>query len=275
MIDAHHHFWRYNIEEYGWIGADMSALRRDFMPADLKTEIEAAGISGVVSVQARQSLEETRDLMRFASENDWILGVVGWVPLASPHLEGVLEELTSHRTLKAVRHVVQDEPAGFLHDSAINRGIGLLKKFDLAYDVLILENQLLEAIEFVDRHPDQIFVLDHIAKPRIKDGAFEPWAQQINELSLRDNVSCKVSGMVTEAHWNNWTSESLKPYFDTVLNAFGPSRLMFGSDWPVCLVATGYAQWAQVVRNWVAPLSAHEQNEILGDVCSRIYRLEG
>ncbi len=273
MIDAHHHFWRYNAREYDWIGNDMAALRRDFLPADLKSEIEKAGISGVVSVQARQSLEETRWLLDFAARNDWVLGVVGWVPLASPDIENILSEFANAEKLKAVRHVVQGEAAGFLAGDAFNAGIARLADFDLVYDVLISQHQLEEATRFVDRHPNQVFVLDHIAKPRIKDGEFEPWKTHIRELAQRDNVFCKVSGMVTEADWKSWTPEGLKPYFDTVLAAFGPTRLMFGSDWPVCLVASDYGQWAQTVRDWAAPLSDSDKNDLFENVACRVYQL--
>ncbi|BCM88245.1 hypothetical protein IAD21_00072 [Abditibacteriota bacterium] len=273
MIDAHHHFWRYSTDEYGWIGDDMDRLRRDFLPNDLKQEIDTAGITGVVSVQARQIIEETRALLEFADKNDWILGTVGWVPLASPEIESVLDELAGAKKLKAVRHVVQDEADGFLDAPAFNAGIARLANTGLVYDVLIFERQLVEAIRFVDRHPNQVFVLDHIAKPRIKDGLFEPWKTHIHELAQRDNVFCKVSGMVTEADWKVWTPESLKPYFETVLEAFGPSRLMFGSDWPVCLVACEYARWARIVREWATPLSSDEQDDLFENVARRVYRL--
>jgi L-fuconolactonase len=168
---------------------------------------------------------------------------------------------------------VQDEAEGFLDGADFNRGIARLAKFDLVYDVLIFERQLSEAIRFVDRHPNQVFVLDHIAKPLVKEGTLEPWKSHLGELARRENVFCKVSGMVTEAEWKSWTPESLRPYFETVLDAFGPSRLMFGSDWPVCLAACDYGRWVQVVREWASPLSGAEKNNLFANVASRVYQL--
>ena len=272
-IDSHHHFWRYNPAEYPWIGEEMAALRRDFLPADLGREIAAAGIDGVISVQARQTLEETHALLDMARENEWIRGVVGWVPLISPDVESILEELGDHAKLKAVRHVVQGEADGFLARPDFNAGIAALESFGLIYDVLILERQLEDATALVDRHPDQVFVLDHLGKPRIKDALLEPWKTQIESLAKRENVWCKVSGMVTEADFQNWSPDILKPYFETVLAAFGPSRLMFGSDWPVCLAACSYGRWVQVVREWTAPLSSDERAEFWGGTAARVYGL--
>ncbi len=274
MIDSHHHFWHYNTDDYGWIGDDMAALRRDFLPADLKSEIEAAGVSGVVSVQARQNLEETRWLLELANQNDWILGVVGWVPLISPQIEAYLEEFSVQKKLKAARHVLQGEADDdYMLRTDFNTGIAALKRFQLVYDVLIFERHLPQTIEFVDRHPNQIFVLDHIAKPLIKDGLLEPWKTQIGELAKRENVYCKLSGMVTEADLDNWSSEDLKPYFDTVLEAFGPSRLMFGSDWPVCLAACSYTSWANTVKEWASSLSAYEKDDLFQATSRRVYLL--
>ena len=273
MIDAHHHFWRYDAAQYGWIGDDMAPLRRDFLPADLKIELENAGVRGAIAVQARQTLEETNWLLDLADQNSWTLGVVGWVPLSSPQIERVLDELSSRTKFVAVRHVVQHEAAGWMDGAAFNAGIAALKTFDLVYDLLIFERQLGEAIRLVDRHPDQIFVLDHIAKPRIKEEAFQPWQTQIQELARRDNVVCKVSGLVTEADWHGWTPAALKPYFEVVLEAFGPNRLMFGSDWPVCLAACDYARWAQTVRDWATPLSPQERQALFETTARRFYRL--
>jgi len=240
VIDSHHHFWNYDPVEYDWIDESKQAIRRSFLPGDLKAEIDQAGVDGVVSVQARQIVKETDDLLKYADENDFIKGVVGWVPLADPNISEVLDRYSDAKKLKAVRHVVQGEPDGFLDGEAFNQGIEKLRDHNLVYDVLILERQLEESIRFVDRHSDQPFVLDHIAKPQIKIDQLEPWRRNIQELSKRDNITCKISGMVTEADYNDWTEDQLLPYLDTVLEAFGPDRLMFGSDWPVCLVACGY-----------------------------------
>lgn len=274
-IDAHHHFWRYTHEEYDWIGEDMRAIRRDFLPADLEVELRTTGIEGVVSVQTRQSLEETEALLALARGAAFVRGVVGWAPLAAPDAEAHLDRFRDEPLLRGVRHVVQGEPDGFLSGEALGRGIDLLASRGLVYDILVYERQLGEAVAFVDRHPRQIFVLDHIAKPRIRDRAVEPWAQQIRRLAERPHVFCKVSGMVTEADFVSWREEHLRPYWEVVLGAFGPRRLMFGSDWPVCLVACGYARWHDLVRLWAAGLSAEEQAELFGGTACRAYGLTG
>lgn len=273
-IDSHHHFWSYDPVEYGWIDDAMKVIRRDFLPEHLRAEIASAGVDGVVSVQARQSLIETEWLLGFAAQNDFIKGVVGWVELVSPKVGGELERFTASRKLKSVRHVVQGEPDdNFILREDFNRGIRELKRFSLAYDILIFERHLPQTIRFVDAHPNQIFVLDHIAKPQLKTGVFKPWNQNIRELAKRPNVYCKVSGMVTEADFKTWTETGLQPYFDTVLEAFGPQRLMFGSDWPVCLVACGYARWHGLVSSWIAKLSSAEQARILGGTAVEAYKL--
>ena len=273
-IDSHHHFWKYSAEEYPWIGDSMAALRRDFLPAHLKAEIAALGIDGVVSVQARQTVGETEWLLSLADGNDFIKGVVGWVPLAEPGVRDAVAKFAANPKLRAVRHVVQDEPDDrFILGADFNRGVSVLKDFGLVYDILIFERQLAASIEFVDRHPQQVFVLDHIAKPRIGDGAIEPWRANIRELARRKNVFCKASGMVTEADWKTWNKEQLRPYFDTVLEAFGPKRLMFGTDWPVCLAASGYSRWVEVVREFAAGLSADEQEWLFGKTAVLAYGL--
>ena len=274
-IDSHHHFWNYSVEEYGWIDDSMQTLRRDFLPADLQQEILRVGIDGVVSVQARQTLEETEWLLGFAESHEFIKGVVGWVPLRDANVREPLEKLTSHSKLKAVRHVVQDEPDDeFLLRAPFNEGISLLHGLGLVYDILIFERHLPAAIQFVDRHPNQTFVLDHIAKPQIDKHLLEPWAQNIRELAKRPHVFCKVSGMVTEADFNSWSPEQLQPYWDIVLEAFGPSRLMFGTDWPVCLAACEYGRWLHIVEDFASELTAGEQAALFGNTAIAAYRLD-
>ena len=273
IIDSHHHFWRYSPAEYGWISDEASSIRRDFLPGDLRSEIAAAGVDGVVSVQARESLAESAWLLEMAAAHDFIKGVVGWVPLLSPQLRGALERFAGAPKWKGVRHIVQGEPPGFMLRDDFNEGVAALREFGLAYDVLIYERQLPEAIEFVDRHAEQVFVLDHLAKPRAKDGETEPWRANLRELARRDNVFCKVSGLVTEADWQTWTPDGLKVYFDAAVEAFGPTRLMFGSDWPVCLLACDYSRWIESVRAWAAPLSADEQTALFGGTAIRAYNL--
>jgi L-fuconolactonase len=274
-IDAHHHFWGYNQHEYAWIDDSMSILRRDFLPADLKSEIEAVQFDGVISVQARQSLDETHWLLELAAENEFVVGVVGWVPLIDPNVKEVLNTLAHAKKLKAVRHVVQAEPdENFLLRDDFNHGIDALGDHWLTYDILILERHLPRTIEFVDRHPYQRFVLDHLAKPRVKDHEVEPWATHIRKLAERENVYCKLSGLVTEADWSNWTESQLTVYLNVALEAFGPRRLMFGSDWPVCLLATSYSGWYDLVSRFCEQLSADEQSRIFGGTAIEAYRME-
>lgn len=274
-IDAHHHFWNHNDAEYGWLNGPMDALKRDFGPADLKPLIDAAGIDAVVSVEARQNEVETAFLLNYACQHDWVCGVVGYVPLESPDVRHSLERFGQSRHFRGVRKVLQGQPEGSMRGEDFNRGVGHLRHFGLTYDVLIYAKQLPEAVELVDRHPNQIFVLDHLAKPEIENGGYEPWAGDMRRLAERPNVYCKVSGMATEADWQSWSETTLKPYFDAALDAFGPRRLMYGSDWPVCLVASEYGRWADVVKGWTADLSEAEQARIWGGTAIEAYGLKG
>jgi L-fuconolactonase len=274
IVDAHHHFWRYDVREYDWIGDDLAAIRRDFLPPDLASEITAAGVDVVVSVQARQSLDETRWLLGLAEENDFVAGVVGWVPLVSPTVTDTLAELAGNPRLCGVRHVLQGEAdPDFAARPDFDAGIAALREHGLAYDVLIYERQLPMATALVDRHPDQVFVVDHVAKPRIREGVLSPWRERIRELGRRPNVFCKLSGMVTEADPRVWTLASLEPYAHVVLEAFGASRVMFGSDWPVCLAGASYTRWLATVRELCGGLSAVEQENVLGGTARRAYGL--
>ena len=272
-IDAHHHFWHYNTQDYGWISDEMAVLRRDFLPADLKPELERAGIDRVVSVQARQCVEETEWLLKLAEENDFIAGVVGWLPIASPDFPALLEKFAANPKLRAIRHVVQDEPDDrFILGEAFNRGIDRLLAAHLVYDILIFERHLPYAIEFVKNHsPEQVFVLDHIAKPKIAAGEMQPWADNLRKLAAFPNVYCKLSGLVTEADIHNWTPDQLRPYVETVLDAFGTGRVMFGSDWPVCTCATNYSAWRNLVGEFISRLSENEQAQIMGGTALKAY----
>ncbi len=217
VIDAHHHLWRYSSDEFGWIDDGMAILRRDFLPEDLMLELSRAKVDGAVTVQARQALEETRWLLELARDCSAIRGVVGWAPIAVADFEVTLNQLVGESKLIGLRHVVQAEPNGFLDANDFNRGIRTMRGSGLVYDVLIFERQLEEAIRFVDRHPQQVFVLDHVAKPKIASGELEPWRGRIRELSKRANVACKISGMVTEDSWSGWSVESLRPDLDVVV----------------------------------------------------------
>jgi L-fuconolactonase len=274
VIDSHHHLWRYSPAEYERIDGRMTALRRDFLPSDLVTELANAQIDAAVTVQARQTLGETEWLLELARNCPQIRGVVGWAPIAAPNFEDTLHQLAAVQKLVGLRHVVQAEPQGFLDGTDFNRGIRALHTTKLVYDLLIVESQLEEAIQFVDRHPQQTFILDHIAKPKIASREIEPWRTRILELSKRSNVFCKLSGMVTEDLWSNSSLESLRPYLDIAVEAFGPDRLMAGSDWPVCLVATSYPQWWTMLRSYFASFSEDERANIFGTTSIKVYDLE-
>jgi L-fuconolactonase len=273
-IDSHHHFWNYDPVEYSWMNEDMDVLKRDFGPSDLKKEINAAEIDGVVSVQASQSLGETDALLEHALVEEFVRGVVGWFPLAEDNVAEIIEPYADNALLKGVRHVVQDEPDDrFILGEAFNRGVSCLEEFGLVYDILIYERQLAPSIEFVDRHPDLVFVLDHVAKPRIGDNVMEPWAALMKQMAERPNVSCKLSGMATEGNWENWTEEQLVSYMEVALDAFGPNRMMFGSDWPVALLAIDYQRWVGIVRQFISTLSVDEQAAVEGGTACRVYGL--
>jgi L-fuconolactonase len=271
-IDSHQHFWRYSATEYPWIGPGMERLARDYLPADLAAVAAVEGIDGTIAVQARQSLEESRWLLALADDHPLVAGVVGWVDLRSPRVADDLGTLAAHPKFVGVRHVVQDEPDDrFLLGDAFVRGLGQLHQFGLVYDLLVYPKQLPAAVDVVGRLPDQPFVLDHLAKPAIASAAMEPWRTDIRRLAAHDHVHCKVSGMVTEAARGSWKKQDLTPYLEVVLDAFGPRRLLFGSDWPVCLLAAEYADVAGVVRDFVASLSADEQAAIWGGNARRVY----
>jgi L-fuconolactonase len=273
-IDAHHHLWRYTPAEYGWIDETMRALQWDFLPADLRAAMATAGVAGTIAVQARQTLEETRWLLDLADGCDAIRGVVGWAPIAGEDFPGCMEEFDGRAKLKGLRHVIQGEKdEHYILREDFNSGIRTIAGSGLVYEILIYERHLADTIYFVDEHPDQPFVLDHVGKPLIAGGVLEPWAERMMELGQRENVWCKLSGMVTEAKWDAWTSETLKPYLDVAVEAFGPQRLMAGSDWPVCLVASGYKQWFDVLRTYFAPFSEAERARVFGETAVEVYGL--
>ncbi|TWT97719.1 Amidohydrolase [Botrimarina colliarenosi] len=276
ILDAHHHVWRYRPEDYGWIGPGMESLARDFEVKDLAAIAGPLGVSGSVVVQARQSIEETEWLIELAGQSDFVRGVVGWAPLANPSVGELLDKWSDDSKLCGVRHVVQDEPdEGFLARDDFNRGVAEVVRRGLTYDVLIFAQQLPAAIQFVDSHPEGRLVLDHLGKPPVKAGQIEPWRYQLEELAERPNVACKLSGLVTEADWKAWTPDSIRPYLDAALEAFGPDRLMFGSDWPVCLLATSYERWVEVIQDWAGRLSPNEQASFFHSAATRSYQLPG
>jgi len=275
MIDAHHHLWKYSAAEYGWITPQMPSIRRDFLPPQLEELMHHFGIEGTVAVQARQTLEETSWLLSLSEKHPLIRGVVGWVPLTDgAGVRSHLERFAANRSLRGVRHVIHDEPdARYILRNDFNAGIAALHEFGLRYDILIFERHLPAAIEFVDRHPNQIFIVDHMAKPRIKERIISPWDRNMREMAKRQNVYCKLSGMVTEADLAGWTPQDLQPYIDVVLAAFGPRRILYGSDWPVLLRACDYARWFGTVNNAIAKLSRTEQDRIMGGTAIEAYAL--
>jgi len=270
-LDSHQHFWRYKADEYPWMLSGWP-IRRDFLPPDLKPKLDAAGLDGSIAVQARQTLQENRFLLNLADGHPVVKGVVGWVDLCSDRVEEQLSEFARHPKFVGVRHVVQDEPDDlFMLRQDFRRGIRRLQQFDLAYDILIYPRQLPAAIKLVAQFPGQRFVLDHIAKPAIKDGTMSPWREKIRELSGYPNVHCKVSGMVTEADWAGWKPADFRPYLDVVFEAFGARRLMYGSDWPVALLASEYARVFELAREYTATLSARDQAGFFGENAAQFY----
>lgn len=278
-IDAHHHLWRYNPADYNWIDEDMQPLRRDYLPDDLAAAMATAAIDGTIAVQARQTLDETRFLLDLADATPAIRGVVGWAPIAGEDFPACMEEFDGRPKLKGLRHVIQGEKdEHYILREDFNSGIRTLAGSGLIYEILIYERHLADTIYFVDGHPDQPFVLDHIAKPLIAGAVLQPWSSRMMELGERDNVWCKLSGLVTEADWRAngkeaWTPKTLRPYLDVAVEAFGPNRLMAGSDWPVCLLATDYAHWFQLLRDYFAPFTESERAAVFGGTAIELYGL--
>ena len=273
-IDAHQHFWQYSAEEYGWIGPQMAVLQKDHLPADLIPLLEGTGLDGTVAVQARQRLEETEWLLSLSDQYPSIRGVVGWVDLCSPSVQMQLECFSTHDKFCGVRHVVEDEPDDqFMLREGFLRGLAALRAYGLTYDILIVPRHLPTACQVAAQFSDQPFVLDHIAKPLIKEQVMDPWAESIQRLAAFPNVYCKASGMVTEADWQRWQPADLRPYLDIVFEAFGPERIMFGSDWPVCTLAGTYAEVADALHDYVKSLSEHEQAAVWGETAWTFYGL--
>lgn len=273
-IDAHQHFWQYHPSEHAWIEESMSMLRRNFLPQDLKPELEAAGFDGCVAVQASQSEAETEFLLQLAREHAFIKGVVGWVDLRSGNLEERLQYYAQQPLLKGFRHVVQDEPDDlFLIRANFLRGIGLLSQYNFSYDILIYPKQLPAANKLAQLFPHQTFVLDHLAKPLIKEQQMNPWKAGIQALANHSNVYCKLSGMVTEAAWNGWKAADFRPYLDVVWQAFGPDRLLIGSDWPVCLLSATYAEVMGIVTDYLNPFPEDVRAKVLGGNAVKAYQL--
>jgi len=271
-IDSHQHFWRYKPAEFGWIGDNMQLLKKDFLPPDFKPELESVGFDGSITVQARQCLEETTWLLELASKYEFIKGIVGWVDLCSSEVEKQLEYFTTDSKFVGVRHVIHDEPDdNFMNRQDFYNGISLLEKHNLTYDLLIFPKHLSLTTKLVRKYPNQKFVLDHIAKPNIKEKKYQPWEKDIRVLANQKNVFCKLSGMVTEADWYNWNYDDFNYYLDTVFEAFGEDRLMIGSDWPVCTTSSNYKKILSIVLKYLEKYNIDIQKKILGENCCKFY----
>jgi L-fuconolactonase len=273
-IDTHQHFWKYNAAHYAWMGENMASLRRDYLPAHLAPLIKSAGLDGTVSVQARQLPEESYWLLELADQNPFIKGVVGWVDLRSPKVTEQLEKLARYPKLRGVRHVLHDEPDDrFMMREDFRRGLSQLSKYKLTYDLLLFPRHLPIACELLKLFPEQPFVLDHIAKPLIKERTLEPWRTDLRRLAKFTNVFCKVSGMVTEAEWTHWKRQDFTPYLDVVFESFGTKRIMIGSDWPVCTLAGTYTEVVQIPCEYVKRLSVAEEADVWCNNATAFYGL--
>jgi L-fuconolactonase len=273
IIDSHQHFWQYDPKRDTWIDDTMQVIRNDFMPGDLKKIFRKNGIDGCVAVQASESHEETDFLLNLARKEGFIQGVVGWIDFEHPRFPEILEEYSDQKMLKGFRHILQAvEPDYMLRDGFL-KGIQALNKHGFTYDLLLFTRHLDAAIELTRKVPDQLFVVDHLAKPPIKKRELSPWREKMFQLAEAENVYCKISGMVTEADWENWKPDDMKPYLDTVVKGFGTHRLMYGSDWPVCLLAGSYEDTWQLSRNYFKDFSKVEKNAIFGENASRFYQL--
>jgi L-fuconolactonase len=272
-IDAHQHFWKFDSKRDTWITDEMQVIKKDFMPSDLKPLLDDIGIDGCVAVQANQSEQENKFLLDLANENLWIEGVVGWVDLLNNNVEERLDFFSQNRKFKGVRHILQAEVNGFMNSPKFIEGIRQLSKRRLTYDLLVTEEQLLETVELIKQLPNVPLVIDHLAKPAIKSRYFDRWTKFMREISNYENVLVKLSGMVTEAKWTEWKQNDFLPYLDFCLEHFGPSRLMYGSDWPVCNLAADYGTVYQLLNDYVSQLSPSEQEQIMGLTASNFYNL--
>ena len=278
MIDSHHHFWKYNTDDYAWISDDMTALRRDCLVPELENDLDLCGVDQVISVQARCSEQENQFLLEQAKNSDHLVaGIVAWAPLTSDHMRMFLDQYINEPLVKGIREIIQGTPEEqFLNNPDFDHGIRELTHRDLTFDLLVFHDQLPAAIAFADRHPNQRIVLNHCGKPPLRSGDFpKSWARNIRELARRPHVYCKFSGLMTEVQdrGNELDTNLIRPYFDTVLKAFGPERLMFGSDWPVSLLGTTYPVWLNIVDDLIHPLSEDEKSAIRTDTATDFYQL--
>jgi L-fuconolactonase len=274
-IDSHQHFWKFDPVRASWINDEMSVIQKDLLPGDLLPVLQQNNIDGCVTVQSDQSEEENSFQLTNAKKWNFIKGVVGWINLQADNVEERLQYYNQFKMMKGFRHVLQGEQQrDFMLRPAFMRGVGLLNKYGFTYDILIFPDQLQDSLKFVKAFPDQPFVIDHIAKPFIKDKKIDEWKKDIEQFASCKNVYCKVSGMVTEASWKTWKKQDFTPYLDVVTNAFGTDRIMFGSDWPVCLVAASYTDMLSIVSDYFASFTENEKAKIFGENAIRFYKLD-
>jgi L-fuconolactonase len=274
IIDSHVHFWSYDVARHGWINDEMRVIRKDFLPADLEQVFAKNQVEGCVAVQADTTEKETNLLVELSKKHPIIKGVVGWVDLSDENIEEKLQTYSKEPIIKGFREIMQGAPDDqFLTNKKFQEGVKKLSAYGFTYDVLIYHDQLPSAIRFTEKYPDQHFILDHIAKPDIKNKQWKKWRDDIRELSRNPNMYCKLSGMVTEADWKKWNFESFEPYIDTVAEYFGTDRICFGSDWPVCLVAGKYDQVLRIVTEFLEQVAATEREQVLSGNISRFYKL--
>lgn len=273
VVDSHQHFWIYHPEHHEWISDDMSVIQTDFLPHDLEPILKANGVDGCIAVQTAQTEEETEFLLHLANQYDCIKGVVGWVNLCDENVGERLSKYAKNNYFKGVRWILQDEGDAFFYDANFRNGLSQLAKFNLTYDILVYHHQLSHVLELVRDFPSNKFVLDHIGKPAIKEGELINWSNAMQKLGMFPNVCVKLSGMVTEADWANWTEKDIVPFIDVVFGVFGANKIMFGSDWPVCLLASNYQNVKNLVDNYLKQLSAKERAMVLGGTACDFYSI--
>ena len=274
IIDSHQHFWKYHPQNHAWINEDMKIIQKDFLPEELSSIFDKEHIDGCVSVQVDQTEAETQFQIELAKDNPFIKGVVGWINLMNPSIEATLEKYQDKPIVKGFRHILQGEAKGFMLQPKFIDGLKALANNNYTYDLLIYHHQIPDALKLLKELDSFKIVVDHIAKPDIKNSHITEWEKNIKALANYPNVYCKISGMTTEADWKNWTAQDLTPYLDIVVEAFGTNRLMFGSDWPVCLVASSYHQWLRTVKDYFSTFTKEEQAKIFATNCESFYTLD-
>lgn len=274
VIDSHVHFWKYSKADLPWIDNNMKVLQKNYLPSDIELTLKRNNVDGCIAVQAAPSELETRFLAELANSHPYVKGVVGWTDLRAADAYKKLTELKQYAPIVGIRHIVQDEPDDFLYDERFRAGISMLKEFGFTYDILIYPRQLKAAVEFVRAFPDQTFIIDHCAKPQVGKKEMDSWRSGITDLALFPNVSCKLSGLITEADWKNWSPADFYPYLDVVFQAFGAQRLMFGSDWPVMLLSGIYVQWKSLLEKYMQNMLEEEKELVFGENAKSVYQLD-